>query len=305
MEVKKYDVLIIGAGPAGMTTALYASRGNLKVALLEKGAPGGKLVSQSKIENWPGDEMIQGADLALRMYNHVLKFGVEHNYCEVKEVISNSEFSKAIVCEDGTRYEAKAVVVASGMVERKPLDIKNLQNFEHRGVSYCVVCDGPFYGHNPAIVIGGGNSVVEESAFLASIASKVSVFVRDAQFNAEPIMIEELKAKENVEIFFNSKVLELKGKEFLEEAVVDINGTVKTIKAHSLFPYIGFLPATSFLTNLDILNEAKLIPVDKFGETREKGIYAVGDVVQKEIRQIATAAADGAIVGKILTSRLK
>lgn len=302
-----YDVIIIGAGPAGLTTALYASRGNLKVLILEKGAPGGKLVSQSKIENWPGDEIIDGATLALRMYKHPLKFGAKHRFCDVDYLETNSEFEHTVYCKDGKTFNGKSVVIASGMVERKPLDIKNYLEFEGKGVSYCVVCDGPFYAGKPAIVIGGGNSAVEESSFLASIASKVYVLVRDSQFNAEPMLIEDLKKNKNVEILFNTKVLELQGDQELKSAIIDSNGEKKTLEISSLFPYIGFLPATSFLhkNHKEILDKINFINVDRYGQSKIPGIYAVGDVVTKDIRQIVTAASDGAIVGKILTNRIK
>ncbi|MFU0908995.1 NAD(P)/FAD-dependent oxidoreductase [Mesomycoplasma ovipneumoniae] len=305
--MENYDVIIIGAGPAGLTTALYASRGNLKVLILEKGAPGGKLVSQSKIENWPGDEFIDGASLALRMYKHALKFGTKHRYCDVDYIESSSPFDHKVVCKNGKTFTAKSVVVASGMVERKPLDIKNYLDFEGKGVSYCVVCDGPFYANQPSIVIGGGNSAVEESSFLASIASKVYVLVRDDKFIAEPLLIEELKKNKNVEILFNARVLELRGDGALESAIIDHNGEQKTLEIKSLFPYIGFLPATSFLqkNHKEILDKFNFISVDKYGQSKIPGVYAVGDVVTKEIRQIVTAANDGAIVGKILTNRIK
>lgn len=305
--MENYDVIIIGAGPAGLTTALYASRGNLKVLILEKGAPGGKLVSQSKIENWPGDEIIDGATLALRMYKHPLKFGSKHRFCDVDFIETENEFDHKVYCKDGKIFQARAVVVASGMVERKPLDIKYYLEYEGRGVSYCVVCDGPFYANQPAIVIGGGNSAVEEGSFLASIASKVYILVRDSQFNAEPMLIEDLKKNKNVEIWFNAKVLELRGKDQLESALIDHNGEKKVLEIKSLFPYIGFLPATKFLekNHRQALNQINFIDVDSYGQTKIPGIYAVGDVVSKEIRQIVTAASDGAIVGKILTNRIK
>ncbi|VEU59074.1 NAD(P)/FAD-dependent oxidoreductase [Mesomycoplasma neurolyticum] len=301
---KKYDVVIIGAGPAGMAAAVYASRGNLSVALIEKSAPGGKMVSQSKIENWPGDKMVVGGELSLRMYEHALAYGAEHLYGNVKEIKSISEFEKEVYLEDNSVIKAKAIIIASGMNERKPMDVENILKFEHHGVSYCVICDGPFYKNKPSIIIGGGNSAVEEGTFLASIASEVYIFVRDDKFNAEPMLIDELMKRENVKVYFNSKVLKLEGDENLEKAIVDINGEIKELKIASLFPYIGFVPATEFAKNLNILEPNGLIKVDKFQETNEKGIYAIGDVVLKEIRQIATATADGTIAGKILTNRL-
>lgn len=244
---KVYDVVIIGAGPAGLTAAIYASRGNLSVAIIEKGAPGGKMVMQSKIENWPGDKVVMGADLALRMYEHALEYGAEHLYGEVEKVVSISEFEKEVHLKNNKIIKAKSVVVASGMNERKPMDVEGILDFEHRGVSYCAICDGPLFGKNPSIIIGGGNSAVEEGAFLSSIASEVHVFVRDDKFNAEPRLVEELMNKKNVKVHFNSKVLKLMGTNSLEKALVEIDGKEQEIEAASLFPYIGFIPATAFL----------------------------------------------------------
>lgn len=305
MENKIYDVLIVGGGPAALTAAIYASRGDLSVGFIEKGAPGGKLVYQSKIENWPGDEFIEGHKLALKMFNHSTKFGAEYIYGNVVKVNSHSEFDKEVVLEDGNILKSKSVVIATGMIERRPKDIINIDRFEHRGVSYCAICDGPLYGKNPTAIIGGGNSAVEEGAFLASIASEVHIFVKDSQFIAEKMLIKELEEKKNVHIYFNSQILELQGDDTLESAIVKIDGKVKTIKIKSLFPFIGQLPATKFVSHLNILDERGFVKVDSFMESSEKGIYAIGDVNVKDIRQISTAVADGSIVGKILTNRIK
>ncbi|MGY6172422.1 NAD(P)/FAD-dependent oxidoreductase [Candidatus Mycoplasma pogonae] len=301
---KEFDVIIIGGGPAALTAAVYASRGDLKVAYIEKRAPGGKLVYQSKIENWPGDKMIEGYQLALRMYEHSKEFGAKHLFGKVVNIISNGEFDKEVVLESGEVLRAKAVVIASGMVERRPKWIENALEFEHRGVSYCAICDGPLYGKNPTAVIGGGNSAVEESAFLASIASEVYVFVKDDKFNAEPALIRELEEKKNVHIFFNSEITKLEGDGKLEKAIANVNGEVKEFKINSLFPFIGQLPSTNFAKDLGILDERGFVKVNKLMETSVPGIYAIGDVTVKDIRQITTAVADGSIVGKILTNRI-
>ncbi|UVD81698.1 FAD-dependent oxidoreductase [Mycoplasma iguanae] len=304
MENKVYDVLIIGAGPAALTAAIYASRGDLTVAFIEKGAPGGKLVYQSKIENWPGDKMIEGHKLALKMFEHSKQFGAEYLYGDVVEIKSHSEFDKEVILANGESLKSKSIVIASGMKERVPETIKGIYEFEHRGVSYCAICDGPLYGKNPTGVIGGGNSAVEEAAFLASVASEVHVFVKDSAFIAEKRLVRELEEKSNVKIYFNSEVLELKGESGLESAIVNVNGERKEIKIKSLFPFIGQLPSTNFAKDLGILDPRGFIKVDNFMETSVKGIYAIGDVIVKDIRQISTAVADGSIVGKILTNRI-
>lgn len=299
-----YDVIIIGAGPAGLSAAIYASRGDLSTVFIEKGAPGGKLVSQSKIENWLGDKSIHGADLALRFYQHSTQFGAKYKYGQVVEIKSHSEFDKEVILANGTSVKGKSVVIATGMVERVPHWIKNIENYEHKGVSYCAICDGPLFGKNPTGVIGGGNSAVEEGAFLSSVASEVHLFVKDDKLIAEPLLVKELKEKENVKIYYNTEIIELHGENTLESATIRENGVEKNIKINSLFPFIGLLPVTDFAKDLNILNERGFVKVDHFMESSVKGIYAIGDVIEKDIRQIATAVADGSIVGKILTNRI-
>lgn len=302
------DVVIVGAGPAALTAAIYAQRGNLKTIFIEKGAPGGKLPFQSKIENWPGNKLINGADLALEMYQHALSFGAEHVFGEVEKIVSISEFEKQVFYLDYQKkivtLNTKAVVIASGMKSRIPEEIEGIYEFENRGVSYCAICDGPLFKNQKIGVIGGGNSAVEEAVFLSSVAEKVKVFVLDKKFNAEPFLIEDLQKKTNVQIFFNSQVKKLVGKDNLKKAEVLVDGKMRTFELAALFPFIGFLPNTSFLKNLDILDNQKFIITNENCETKIRGVYAIGDVRKKEIRQITTAAADGTIVGKILTNRI-
>lgn len=300
----EFDVIIIGGGPAALTAAIYASRGNLKTAFIQKGAPGGKLVYQSKIENWPGIKSIIGADLAINMFEHSTAYGAKYIYGEVTKLISHGDFDKEVHTADGKVYKAKAVVIATGMKERVPEDVENIHEFEHRGVSYCVICDGPLYGHNPSAIIGGGNSAVEEGTFLASVASEVHIFVKGEQFNAEPMLIKELLARENVKVYFNTSVLKLEGGEKLEKAIIDHNGEIKEIAIHSLFPFIGQLPSVTFAKDFDIFDSRGFVKVDGSMETAVKNIFAIGDVIVKDIRQISTAVADGSIVGKVLTNRI-
>ncbi|MGL5732498.1 MAG: NAD(P)/FAD-dependent oxidoreductase [Metamycoplasmataceae bacterium] len=300
-----YDLIVIGSGPAGMNCALYAARANLKVLVIEKGAPGGKMTTTFRVENWIGDESITGARLSLRMLKHTKEAGVEHKYGDVVKIESISEFDKSVILQDNTILKSKSIVIATGTVNRIPEEIEGIREYENKGVSYCVICDGPFNKGKPAAIIGGGNSAIEESIYLSSIASEVNIFVKDDKLIAEKSIIEDVKKIKNIKIYFNSSVKKLLGDPTLQEIIVDINGKEEKMKINALFPYIGFLPVNSFASHLDIFDDRGFIITNENMETQEKGIYAVGDIRVKNIRQIVTAASDGAIAGKSLGNKIK
>lgn len=303
-----YDVIIIGAGPAGLACAIYASRGNLKTLFIDKGAPGGKITSTYKIENWPGDKSVAGYELAQRMFDHAKEFGAQYKFGNVIDVVSHSEFKHEVILQQTDQsqliYQAKAVVIASGMVNRIPQSVKGIVEFENRGVSYCVICDGPFYKNMPAAIIGGGNSAFEEGIYLASIASEVHIFVREAQAIAEKITQDQVAKTANIKVYYNSEVLELQGQKGLEKIKARIGNETVEMPIKHLYPYIGFNPSTEFLKNLKLETKQGFLIVDQNLETNIKGIYAIGDVVNKTIRQIGTAVNDGTIVGKNLTNKI-
>lgn len=303
--MEKYDVVIIGGGAAGLTAAIYASRANLSTVFIEKGAPGGKIVRTSKIENWTGDKFVEGPDLAIRMFEHAQAFGAEYKYYPVVKIVSHSEFNHNITLANDEVINAKSIVIATGMIERVPTTVKNIDKFENRGVSYCAICDGPLFKNQVVAVIGGGNSAIEESVYLSSIAKHVYIFVRKPEeLWAEKSLLEDVKKRHNMTIFTQGEILEINGDEQVDKMIVQINGQKKEMVVKAIFPYIGHNPVTGFVKNLNITDESGFIPTDEFMETKVKGIYAVGDVRKKEIRQIATAVSDGAIVGKILANRI-
>ncbi|PAK21780.1 thioredoxin reductase [Mycoplasmopsis agassizii] len=305
-----YDVIILGAGPAALSAAVYATRAGLKTAFIEKGAPGGKMVNTFKIENWMGDTLIEGPTLAMKMFEHATKFGADHIYGEVVNLKSHGDFDHEVIYTtyDGEKtLSAKGIIIATGMVNREPLDIPNIRDYYHKGVSYCVICDGPLYGKNPSVVIGGGNSAIEEGTFLAGIASEVHVVVRDKNFIAEKHLVDEMKKLNNVKFYMEARIIEVSGKDKLEKVTIEYNGgkDVKTIDAASIFPYIGFLPAAGFAKELGILEPNGFIKTDDLMQTKIKGIFAAGDIRVKDIRQIVTAAGDGAIAGKTAGQLIK
>ncbi len=299
-----YDVVIIGGGPGGLTAAVYASRSNLKTVFIEKGAPGGKMVKTNLIENWSGDEKIAGHALAMRMLNHTKAVGATYKYGEVTKVNSINEFEKEIELASGEIVKGRSVIIATGMVEKHLVGPENIENYYDKGISFCAICDGPLFKGENMIVIGGGNSALEEATYLSSIAKHVSVLIRKPQPRAEAIIQEQLAKKENVDIITNAVLLGVYGDGKVESVKIKVKDEVKELEVSALFPYIGQIPITNFVKHLNVTNEGGFIETDDYMETSVKGVYAIGDVREKHIRQIVTASADGAIVGKILGNRL-
>ncbi|MCV3733893.1 FAD-dependent oxidoreductase [Mycoplasma enhydrae] len=299
----KYDVLIIGAGPAGLTAALYLARNNHSVAFIESYAPGGKMVLQSKIENYPGFDYINGIDLSLKMLNQATHNGAKQIMGNVVSIQGISETEKKVILNNGKEYFAKALIIATGMKNLVPSDVENIEKFNNKGVSYCVVCDGALFKNEPCAIIGGGNSAFEEANYLSSLASEVHIFVRDG-IRAEAKLVEDVKNNKNIFVHENSTIKTINGNEKVESIIANINGKITEMNIKGIFPYIGYKPATAFIENKNILDSKGFIVVDKNMETREKNIFAIGDVVAKDIRQITTATGDGTIAAKAISSRL-
>ncbi|MGL5521771.1 MAG: NAD(P)/FAD-dependent oxidoreductase [Metamycoplasmataceae bacterium] len=298
-----YDVIIIGAGPAGLNAALYLSRSKKKTLFIEKGAPGGKMVQTFKIDNWIGTKEINGATLSLNMFNHAKEFGAVYKYGEVKKIHNKEDYFKIIELQNGEKITTKVVIIASGMTNRVPREIDGIEEYENKGVSYCVICDGPFYEGKPQGIIGGGNSAIEEASFLSTVASKVYIFVKDEKIIAEKIILDQALSKKNIEIILNSQIKKINGNnEGIESVDVNVAGEDKNFKINALFPYIGFLPLNSFASHIKIFDEKGFIKTNENMETEIKGIFAIGDIRSKEVRQIITAASDGAIAAKYITN---
>ena len=262
------------------------------------------MVSTHLIENWTGDKKISGPDLSMRMFEHSTAFGATYKYGDVTNLSSKGEFDHQVTLASGEVLEAKAVIIATGMVERKPMQVENIMKFENRGVSYCAICDGPIYKGKPVAVMGGGNSAIEEAQFLAQFASEVKVFVRH-KVVAEKRIIREFLEKGNTKIIEDTNVKGVYGESGVEKLIsINPDGSEEEHEIYALFPYIGQDPVTNFAKDLNITNEWGFIKTNEHMETSTPGIYAIGDVREKEIRQIATAVADGAIVGKILSNKL-
>lgn len=298
------DLIIVGAGPAGLTAALYASRAGASVLVLDGGAPGGKLNLTAEIENYPGIKM-KGPELAYAMYEQCLSFGAKQDYGEVTKIEVVDDYKVVYVGEK--TYEAKYVLIATGTKERQ-MNIPNESEMVGRGVSYCAVCDGPFFKEKTVCVVGGGNSAVEEAMYLSDIVNDVHVIVRRDELRADAYLVNQLKQKDNIVMHYLKKphAVEVTDNKVSGLIVEDSNtGELLTIKTQGIFPFIGLDPITAFVNDLDILDDYGYIEVDNNQETRMKGIFAAGDVTSKQLRQVVTATSDGAIAGQYIASLIK
>jgi len=299
-----YDVIIIGAGPAGLTAAIYASRAGLTTVSIEAGAPGGKLNLTADLENWPGDKKVMGPELAYKMYEHSSQFGATHEYGNVIDIIDHGEY-KEVVCEDKS-YEGKSVIIATGTKERK-MGIKNEVEYTGKGVSYCAVCDGPFFRDEEVIVVGGGNSALEEADYLTRFASKVHLVVRRAVFRADKIIQDKVIENPKIKVHFLSKPFEVAVEEDRVIGLIVENTDTKEqtlIKASGIFPFVGLDPVTFFTSKLNITDEYGYIITNELMETSCENIYAAGDVRSKMLRQVVTAASDGATAAQSISNKL-
>lgn len=294
----KYDVIIIGAGPAGMTAALYAARANLNTLLLERGIPGGQMNNTAEVENYPGFDSILGPDLALKMYDGINQFGVEHGYGNVVEVKDHQDY-KEVITDDAT-YEAKVVIIATGC-EHRNLEVPGEAEYSGRGVSYCAVCDGAFFRNKKLIVVGGGDSAVEEAIYLTQFADEVKIVHRRDALRAQKIIQDRAFANEKISFIWDSVVEEIKGDDQKVTAVKIKNvktGETYEEAADGVFIYVGLVPLTQAFTSLGITDDAGWIVTDERMQTKIPGILACGDARQKHLRQITTAVGDGGIAGQ-------
>lgn len=296
---KIYDSIIIGAGPAGLSAAIYLKRANIDVLVVEKGAFGGKVNYTAIIDNYLGEENVFGPDLAFKFYNHAIENDVDIVSDDIINVTKKDQVF--IVKSSDEEYLARTIIVASGTTDKK-LDLVNANKFEHHGISYCAVCDGPLYKNKTVAVIGGGNSALEESLYLANIASKVYLIHRREEFRGENKLVDKIKTNSNIELKLSSTVVELSGNDKLETIKLS-NG--ETLNVSALFPYIGQIANTNFLDFKNLCNESGYIIVNSNMETCVDGLFAAGDVTNKKLKQIVTATGDGALAATSVIEYLR
>lgn len=284
----KVDCVIIGAGVAGMTSAIYLKRAGLNPILIEKSAPGGQINNTYEIENYPGFTKIDGPTLAQNIYNQIKNLNINYKYGNVISIEKNENL---IVKTDRETIIADTIILANGRVS-KTLNLPNEQKFIGHGISFCAMCDGMLYKDKTVAVIGGGNSALEESLYLAKICKKVHLIHRRDTFTGDKIFQQKILEQNNIEIHYNSNVTSLEGEQKLEG--ITINGTTN-IEVDGMFIYIGKETQLDFLSNLNIKLENNHIVVDKNMQTNIDGIFACGDVIKKEVYQISTATAEGTI----------
>lgn len=297
-EDKIYDVIIIGAGPAGMTAAVYTSRANLSTLMIERGVPGGQMVNTEEVENYPGFDSILGPDLSNKMFEHAKKFGAEYVYGDIKEVIDGKEFK--LVKAGSKEYKARAIIIATG-AEYKKLGVPGEAELGGRGVSYCAVCDGAFFKNKQLVVVGGGDSAVEEGVYLTRFAEKVTIVHRRDQLRAQKILQERAFANDKVDFIWNHTVKQINekgGKVGSVTLVSTVDDSEREFPCDGVFIYVGMVPLTKPFENLGITNEAGYIVTNELMETKVPGIFAAGDVREKHLRQIVTATGDGSIAAQ-------
>lgn len=289
-----YDIIVIGAGPAGLTAALYALRANKKVLILEARSYGGQIVNAYKIENYPGIPDVSGFDYATTLFNQVKTLGADFKF----ETALRIEEDKTVVTKSNT-YKAKAIILATGSENRK-LKLKDEEKFTGRGVSYCATCDGNFYKNKTVAVVGGGNTALEDSVYLSNLVSKLYLIHRHDEFKGEDKYVEELKKKDNVEFVFNSNVVKLNGTDKLASIIVEDNENIqRELEVDGLFIAIGREPKNEIFANIIDLDEYGYIKYTDDVHTNVKGIYVAGDAKVKELRQLTTAVSDGAIAATV------
>ena len=292
-----YDIIIIGGGPAGLTASIYALHAKKSVLLIERYAPGGQVAQTGKIENYPGFKSIDGLELSNLMFEQASDLGLETIYTDVIKYDLLGKVKK-VETYDGT-FECKAVVLALGAVARQ-LDVENEKKFIGKGISYCATCDGNFFKDKNVAVVGGGNTSFEDCLYLADIVNKIYLIHRRDEFRGDKHTLLKLKEFEKVgkiEFVLNSVVKALNGEDKLISVVVEnkIDKTLREIFVDGLFVAIGRRPDTSLIQDIITLDENGYIITDENMRTNIDGVYAVGDVRQKRLRQIVTACSDGAI----------
>jgi len=288
-----YDVIIIGAGPGGLSAGLYAGRMGLKTLIIEKLTPGGQITQSSEIENYPGVcEVKTGLELMQCWPEQTKRFGAEIKSEEVKSIEKNANIFN--IKTSVNEYESKTVILATGATPKRA-GFKGEEEYIGKGVSYCAVCDGYFYRNMDVAVIGGGDSALEEALYLSGIAKKVYLIHRRDSFKAAPATVEKVKNTKNIEILYETTVEEVKGSPFLNSAVINQNGEIKELKVDGVFVFVGMNVNSSLVEGLCKLNEKKEVIVDLNMKTSLDGLYAVGDVRQNSVKQVVAAAGDGAV----------
>ena len=288
-----YDIIIVGAGPAGLTAAIYGRRASKSVLVLEAKSYGGQIINTPDIENFPAAMHISGFDFATKLYEQAKELGAEIRFEKVTGI--SDEGDHKTVTTKKNSYEAKALILATGSENRK-LGLENEDKLVGRGISYCAACDGSFFRGKTVAVVGGGNTALEDALYLADIAETVYLIHRRDSFRGEDATAERLKARENVKFVYNSNVTKLNAENKLQSIeITNKNGEVSTLEVNGLFVAVGRIPENQNFAPLIRLDESGYIVAGENCRTNVPGIFAAGDNRVKTVRQLVTAASDGAV----------
>ena len=287
------DIIIIGAGPAGMTAAIYARRASKTVLVLEAMSYGGQIINTPDIENYPVAAHISGFDFATKVYEQAKALGAEFKFEKAVEIRDNGDTKTVVTAKNA--YEAKAVIIATGSENRK-LGIEGEDKLVGRGVSYCATCDGAFFRNKKVAVVGGGNTALEDALYLADIAETVYLIHRRDQFRGENSTVEKLRQRANVRFVYNSQVTRLNADKRLQSIeVTDKQGNVTTLEVSGLFVAVGRIPENQNFASVVELDGAGYALAAENCRTKTPGVFVAGDNRVKEVRQLVTATADGAV----------
>lgn len=293
-----YDVIIIGLGPGGIAASIYAKRGGLNTLVFESKMPGGLLNYTNVVNNYPGFINITGPELSSKMYEHFKTFDIDYKNEDVIDLIDGEV--KTVVTRKG-EYQAKNVIIATGR-SRRSLNLPGEKELQGNGISYCALCDGHFYKGKDVIVVGAGDSSLEEALYLAKIVNSVKIIVRSKVLRGNQELIDAIEKTDNIEILFERNVTELKVENGTLAGVKLDDGS--EISASGMFIYIGFDPILPFKTDLQLENDRGYLKVNKDFETSRSGIYAIGDIISKDLYQIISAGYEGAQAASAIIRKL-
>ena len=294
-EDKTFDIIILGGGPAGLSAAIYAARSSAKTAIIDISMLGGQPSNYLELENYPGFSKIGGYDLMEKFEEHADMFGIQKFPMEEIQSVDLTSEIKTVTTLNG-EFKAKSIIIATG-AQSKKLGVEGEKEFVGRGVSYCAVCDGAFYKDKVVAVVGGGNAAVEEAGYLTKFASKVYLIHRRDELRADKIVQERAFKNEKLEFIYDTVVNKINGDGVVKSATIENVKTheVKDLAIDGIFPYIGFEPNADLFAGQVKQDKNGFIMVDEAMQTSVKGVYAIGDVRVTPLRQVITAAADGAI----------
>ncbi|GBE20059.1 thioredoxin reductase [archaeon BMS3Abin17] len=299
--MEKYDLIIIGAGPAGLTAAIYAARYKLNTLVIGE-LPGGMAGEASEIYNYPAYKKISGVDLIKNMTEQVKELGAEIKLGEVLDIRKEKEFT---VITSKEKYSAKKIIIATG-TERKRMNLEREEELKGKGINYCATCDAALYKNKVVGIVGGGDTALSAAVLLSKFAIKVYIiYRRDKFFRAEPSWVKEIEKNKKIIPMFNSNVTKLIGEKKLEEIEISEKGKKSNLKIDGLFFEIGFTPGTKLAEKLKVKMDERYIDVDKNHKTSVQGVFAAGDVTNNPLKQIITACAEGAIAANSAYNELR